>query len=69
MANEHKHALYFLLSLLFIYLFCADLCVLGLSPGKLHESVEKVSELQRTGFSITGIGQLDQMLKHLRGLG
>lgn len=58
MANEYKQVL-----------FCANLCVLDLSTGKLHESVEKVSELQRTGFSNTGIGQLDQRLKHLQGLG
>lgn len=38
---------------------CANLYVLSLSPGKLHESVEKVSELQRTGFSNTGIDHLD----------
>lgn len=46
--------------------FCAGLCVLSLSLSKLHESVEKVSELQRTGFSNTGIGHLAQRLNRLR---
>lgn len=49
------------------FMFGADLCVLSLSLRKLHESVEKVSELQRTGFSNTGIGRLNQRLNHLRG--
>lgn len=35
-----------------------QICV-SLSLRKLHESVETVSELQRTGFSNTGIGHLD----------
>ena len=49
-----------------IMFFSADLCVLCLSLRKLRESAEKVSELQRTGFSNTGIGHRNQRVNHRR---